>query len=83
MRRIRKLLIAIVLMLPLSFASLAAAQQSQEDLYEGTDGRLRGYEGTGIILQESNIAVTYLALLALTVIAVGVLFKSARRTQLD
>lgn len=83
MKPLHKLTITIILTLPLWLASLAAAQQSQEALYEGADGRLRGYEGTGIVLEETHIAVTYLALIALSTIAVGVLFKSARRSHLD
>ena len=83
MQRIRPLLIALALTLPLWFSSLAAAQQGQEDLYEGADGRVRGYEGTGFVLEESSVALTYLAFIALSAIAIGVLFKSASRTHLD
>ena len=86
MKLLPKLLIALALTFPFGLTSVVAGQgqqSQQEALYENADGRLRGYEAQGIVLEESSVAPTYLALLALAVIALGVMFKSARRSHLD
>ena len=60
-----------------------AMAQAQANPLEGADGRIRGYEQPSVVMDDSSTALTYLALIALTVIAVGLMFKSARRTHLD
>lgn len=85
MKLTRILLLALcMLFTTLGLGATASAQQNQQDdLFENADGRLRGYEKGGYILEESSVALTYLALLALSAIALGVLFKSSSRTHLD
>ncbi len=82
---IRSLFIAAALSLPvLAAPQFALAQNQDEDaLYEDADGRLRGYDGTSVILPDDSTALTYMALVVLAIVAIGVMFKTANRTHLD
>lgn len=85
MRLVRIVLVSAALLVPVVLSAPAAAQQQSADqeLYDEADGRLRGYDAQGVILPESGVLLTYLALLALALVAIGVMFKSASRTHLD
>lgn len=58
---------------------------AQSSLTESTkvyDGRLEGYTKS-VTLDGGSTALSWLLLIVLTAIALGVLFKSSRRTHLD
>jgi hypothetical protein len=80
---IRCMLVVLAMVLPTVGSPSIASAQDQEEIYENADGRLRGYEASGVMLEEQSIALTYLALIALAALAIGVTFKSARRSHLD
>jgi hypothetical protein len=62
--------------------ALALAQRRGEPEEEIYDARLLGYEQR-VALEDSSTALTWLLLIFLAVLALGVLFKDARRTHLD
>lgn len=64
-------------------AAMAQYGDSEEDIIRDADGRLRGYTESGVVFPESSTFLTYLTLGGLTLVAVGVMFKSSRRTHLD
>ncbi len=74
--------LALVLVMPAATA-LAQSDSDYTDLLEEADGRLRGYEQMGVVMKDSSTALTYAALIGLTVLAAGLLFKASRRTHLD
>lgn len=86
-RQARELLVALALCMPAAAPSAGFGQgvlaQFGPDLPEDLDGRLRGYEDQGAVLEDSSTALTYFLLAGLAILAVGVMFKSARRTHLD
>jgi len=78
------LLLSLALSVPvLALPGQAMAQGAQPNPLQGADGRLRGYEQPAVVIYDSSTALSYMALIALTVISVGLMFKSARRTHLD
>jgi hypothetical protein len=79
----RVLVLSAALCLPMLALPGQAMAQAQPNPLEGADGRIRGYEQNSVVMDDSSTALTYLALIALTVISVGLMFKSARRTHLD
>lgn len=87
-RRIRKtlrtLLVAATLFMPMAAPGTAQAQYGDEEGIESADGRLRGYEEQGVVVPgNSAVPLAYFAFIGLTIVAAGVMFKSARRTHLD
>jgi len=84
MHCIRVLLLSTALGIPLFGAPGVAAAQYQTDPIKSADGRLRGYDQQqNVVLEDSSTALTYLALIGLTAMAVGLMFKASRRTHLD
>jgi hypothetical protein len=80
---LRVLLLSVAMSIPLLGSPGIAAGQYQTNPVKDADGRLRGYDEQNVILDDSSTALTYLALIGLTVVAVGLMFKSSRRTHLD
>ena len=58
---------------------LARPQEPEKEI---VDGRLEGY-AKNVTLEGGSTALTWLLLVFLAVIAVGVMFKNAKRTHLD
>ena len=51
---------------------------------EEADGRIKGVDASNdTVLGSDGVGTTYLAFLGMTILAVGVMFKSARRSHLD
>lgn len=81
---LRSVLLVAALTVPvLASASAVLAQSQDEALYEDADGRLRGYEGATVIMPDESTALTYMALIALAILTIGVMFKTSGRTHLD
>lgn len=76
------LLTAVLLALPTP-AMAQYGDDAEGDLIRDADGRLRGYEQSGIVLEGGSTFLPYAAFFGLAVVAAGVMFKSARRTHLD
>ena len=76
--RARASLVAAAIGLSLLWPAPAPAQE-EEVKY---DARLDGYE-TKMHLDSDNTALTWLLLVALSMVALGVMFKNAKRTHLD
>jgi hypothetical protein len=79
---LRVLLFGVVLWLHAALPALSAAQVQSSPL-DGADGRILGYEENSVVLDDSSTALTYFILIGLTVVAIGLMFKSSRRTHLD
>ena len=81
----RRLATWVVAGLLLALPAAASAQYGNDDdsLVRKADGRLRGYEGSGHVLDTTGTFLTYFAFAGLTLLTAGVMFKSARRTHLD
>lgn len=59
-------------------------EDRRESQIEAADGRTRGYDRmSATVLDGSGAGLTYMAFIGMTVLAVSVMFKSARRTHLD
>lgn len=81
---IRSLLLVAALTAPMLAVSSPVMAQSEDDaLYEDADGRLRGYEGATVIMPDESTALTYMALIGLAILTIGVMFKTSGRTHLD
>ena len=81
---LRVAVLSLALLLPVATPQLAFAQPNQdEDLYDGLDGRLRGYNEPAAVMEERSTALTYIALIGMIILAAGVMFKASRRTHLD
>ncbi len=62
----------------ISFAS------SSDDESDGIDARLKGYkEGTMALKDASGTAITWILLIILAGLCIGVMFMNAKRTHLD
>jgi len=59
--------------------SLAATASDEE---VRIDGRLQGYSKT-MVLDGGSLSLLWLALVGLSIVALSVLFKNAKRTHLD
>ena len=81
-RRLAALAVA-GLLLVMPAAASAQYGDDADSLIRKADGRLRGYEGTGHVLDTSGTFLTYAAFAGLALLTAGVMFKSARRTHLD
>ena len=70
-------------------AAMPAGAFAQEDndardkRIREADGRIRGYQEDGVVLEGGSSAFPYFAFVALAALGAGVMFKSARRTHLD
>ena len=64
-------------------AALAQYGDEPQDVIRDADGRLRGYEESDVVLDHSGTFLTYLTFVGLTLLGVGVMFKSSRRSHLD
>lgn len=64
----------------LLFAPLPAVAQDEPPR---TDVRMEGYGATSVKLEQKGSAVTWLLMLALAGVCVGVMFKNAQRSHLD
>jgi hypothetical protein len=77
----------IAKLLTLAFAvalPLAAFASSSDDDSDGIDARLKGYkEGTMALKDASGTALSWILLIILAAICIGVLFMSSKRTHLD
>ena len=85
-RGTRALLLASALLLPTTLAVSPVSAQvagDSEDIVAEADARLRGYNEKNVILPGGSPALPYIAFIGLTILAAGVMFKSARRTHLD
>lgn len=81
---LRALLVAGALLVPLATPGTAHAQYGDEEGIDVADARLRGYEEKGVVVSgKASIPLAYFAFIGLTLVAAGVMFKSARRTHLD
>jgi hypothetical protein len=67
----------LVLMVPL--VALAAPQEQEREILEA---RLEGYPQV-VALEGGSTAFTWILLIVLTLLAIGALFKDAKRTHLD
>jgi hypothetical protein len=61
---------------------LPAAALAQEESYKN-DARLEGYEARVQVESGDSTALTWLLLVFLAMVAMGVMFKNAKRTHLD
>jgi hypothetical protein len=80
----RVLLLSLALSMPtIALPNLALAQGAAGNPLDGADGRLRGYEQNSVYMDDSSTALAYFALAGLTLLCIGLMFKSSRRTHLD
>lgn len=83
-RALRAVLIAAALLLPLMATGTAYGQYGDEEGLDVADARLRGYEERSVnVPGNAAIPLAYFAFIGLTLVAAGVMFKSAKRTHLD
>jgi hypothetical protein len=83
MQQMRNRLIGCVIAFAAAVLSpLMALAQDQPKTIAPYDGRLEGY-GKQVTLDAGSTALTWLLLLFLGMICLGVLFKNARRSHLD
>jgi hypothetical protein len=81
-RAVAALLVGLLTLGPVATASAQYGDDEQSKLRKA-DGRLRGYENNNVILDTTGVVLTYVAFIGLSLVATGVMFKSARRTHLD
>lgn len=79
MRDMKNRLIACAVALVVSLTPLIALAEDEKEPY---DARLEGY-GSSVTLDSGGAGLTWLLLLVMGVLCIGVLFKSAGRTHLD
>jgi len=83
MRFMRHRLIGLVIAFSaVALSPVIALAQDQPKTIAPYDGRIEGY-GKQLTLDAGSSALTWLLLIFLGVICLGVLFKHARRTHLD
>jgi hypothetical protein len=73
----RLVFVLVVLLTPL--ASRASSDESQKDPY---DARLQNYP-QNVVLDGGGTALSYLLLIVLAALCLGVMFKNANRSHLD
>ena len=66
-----------------AFAQSADVERERD--IEESDGRIRGVEAgsQSTVIGSDGVGLTYMAFLGMTILTVGVMFKSARRSHLD
>lgn len=77
-----KLIVSVIWFVAMALSPLNALAQDQPKPIAPYDGRVEGY-GKQMTLDAGTSALTWLLLIFLGVICLGVLFKHARRTHLD
>ena len=81
--RLGRALLALVVAATVALPATPAHAQDDDEL-ETPDARYEGYAGTtNVALEPGSTAVTYLLFAGLAVLAVGVMFKDAKRSHLD
>jgi hypothetical protein len=77
-------LLAGLLTFAFTIAIPLIAFASDDDEGDGIDARLKGYQaGTVALKDASGTALTWVLLIILAAICIGVLFMSSKRTHLD
>ena len=79
---LKRWMMAAALALVLVASAPAHAASSDDEESTPPDARLMGYE-KGVVLESSTTALTWVLLIVLTIVTLGVLFKDAKRTHLD
>ncbi len=74
---------ALIAVFALPAAVMAQQETDPDKIIREADARLRGYEDDNVVLDAGGAAYPYFALLGLTAVAAGVMFKTSRRTHLD
>jgi hypothetical protein len=78
---VRSALLACLWACTLAALLSPAAALAQDEVVE-RDGRLEGYQ-TKVLVDNDSTALTWLLLVFLAMVTLGVMFKNARRTHLD
>ena len=77
-------ILAKLLTLAFAIAVPVVALASNDDEPDGIDARLKGYPTGSMALKDaSGTALTWILLIILAAICIGVLFMSSKRTHLD
>ena len=71
---------ALFVLMTLAATPLAARADEEPKIY---DGRIQGYDGKTVQLDNGGSALTYFLFVVLGGLGVGVMFKNANRTHLD
>ena len=85
-RRLSSALLAAAFLMPAAMPAGVLAQEdndARDKRIREADGRIRGYQEDGVVLESGSSAFPYFAFVALAALGAGVMFKSARRTHLD
>jgi hypothetical protein len=79
---LKRWMMAAALALVLVASAPVHAASSDDEESAPPDARLSGYDKT-VDLSSSTTALTWVLLIVLTIVTLGVLFKDAKRTHLD
>jgi hypothetical protein len=80
----KKRLLAILLALSFALAVPAHSFASSDDETDGVDARLKGYKDGSMALKDAGgTATSWLLLVVLSGMCIGVLFINAKRSHLD
>jgi hypothetical protein len=79
---LKRWMLAAALALVLVASAPVHASSSDDEESTPPDARLSGYD-KNVVLDSSTTALTWVLLIVLTIVTLGVLFKDAKRTHLD